>query len=373
MLKTVIIIPTYNERGNVGPLITELQRQFAKMPHEMHILVVDDESPDGTSEVVLDLMGRYSNVHLLTGRKSGLGAAYIRGMRHAMDDLHADVLFEMDADFSHDPEDVPRLMAALEKGADFVIGSRYVEGGSIPPEWGFIRRMNSRFGNIAARYIAGLHRVRDCTAGFRAIRTRLLRKIDLAHLRVRGYAFQVALLHEAMANKAKIVEVPVRFVDRTEGSSKLGLYDIAEFLLNVWWIRFRRSTTFFRFGLVGLSGVVVNLGIFSLLLALGINKYLASPVAIQTSIVTNFLLNNYWTFRRRRVRSRVRVRGVRFNLVSVVALLVSYSTFVGLTLLFPNVAPQVHQLLGIIPAMLLNYFLNSRWTFKSEPARHRGV
>jgi dolichol-phosphate mannosyltransferase len=151
------------------------------------------------------------------------------------------------------------------------------------------------------------------------------------------------------------------------GVSKLGLDDILEFIINVWWIRFRRSTTFMRFGIVGISGIVVNLGVFSLLLMIGVNKYLASPIAIQVSIVTNFLLNNYWTFKKRRVLGRIRVRGIKFNAVSLVALLVSYSTFVLLTRIYPDTAPQVHQLIGVAPAMLLNYFLNSRWTFKHTP------
>ena len=111
------------------------------------------------------------------GQKAGLGAAYVRGMVYAMDKLHADVVFEMDADFSHKPEDVPRLMAAIDQGADFVIGSRYVKGGSIPKEWGLMRRLNSLGGNIVGRYIAGLYKIRDCTAGFRAIKTSLLRKV----------------------------------------------------------------------------------------------------------------------------------------------------------------------------------------------------
>ena len=115
-------------------------------------------------------MGRYANLHLLTGEKQGLGAAYIRGMTYALKELRAEAVMEMDADFSHKPEDVPRLLAALDAGADFVIGSRYVPGGSIPDNWGRLRQAISRWGNILARYLAGLYRVKDCTAGFRAIR-----------------------------------------------------------------------------------------------------------------------------------------------------------------------------------------------------------
>jgi dolichol-phosphate mannosyltransferase len=363
-MRIVLIIPTYNERENIGRLIAELQGIFPSLPHEMHILVVDDNSPDGTADVVREHQSRSGNVQLLAGRKQGLGAAYIRGMRYALDTMHADAVFEMDADFSHKPSDVPRLIAALEKGADFVIGSRYVRGGSIPTEWAFYRRLNSRFGNLVARYVAGIYRIHDCTAGFRAIRASVLRGIDMEGFRVQGYAFQIALLHAAVARGAKVVELPVDFIDRTVGESKLGLKDIVEFLRSAAWIRFQSSKVFIKFCLIGASGVLVNLGIFTELLGLGINKFIASPIAIQCSIITNFLGNNYWTFRRRNLVGALHARGLQFNVVSILSLAISYLTFVILSDAFPRVAPQVHQLIGIVPATLVNYFLNSYWTFR---------
>ncbi len=367
-MRIVVIIPTYNERGNIGRLIEELQGVFAVLPHAMQILVVDDNSPDGTVDVVREQQSRWSNVHLLQGEKRGLGAAYIRGMRHALEALGADAVFEMDADFSHKPTDVPRLIAALEQGADFAIGSRYVPGGSIPGEWGWHRRMNSRFGNVVARYVAGIYRVHDCTAGFRAIRSDVLRRVDFGALRVQGYAFQIALLHAAAAGGARVVELPVEFIDRTVGESKLGIKDIIEFLRSAAWIRFQSSKVFLKFCIVGASGVLVNLGLFTLLLALGVNKFLASPLAIECSIITNFFGNNYWTFRRRSLASGVHVRGLRFNVVSILSLAISYGTFVILSQAFPTVAPQVHQFIGIVPATLVNYFLNSYWTFRDTRA-----
>jgi dolichol-phosphate mannosyltransferase len=365
IMKSVIIIPTWNEKKNIGRLIEELQLQFLKVSHEMHILVVDDNSPDGTADIVKNLEFKYANVHLIQGQKAGLGAAYIRGMSYALNTLNAQVVIEMDADFQHKPVDVPRLLSAIDKGADFVIGSRYVEGGSIPKEWGIIRRMNSRYGNIVARYLAGLAQVRDCTAGFRAIRATLLKKIDLSKLKVQGYAFQVALLFEAMIHNAKIVEIPVDFVERVEGESKLGISDIIEFIANAWWLRLRASATFIKFLIVGASGVFVNIGLFSLLLYLGINKYISSPIAIEASILTNFALNNNWTFRWRETLDSIHIKGLKFNLVSLLALSISYGTFILLSLYLPESPPQLNQLIGIIPATFINYFCNSYWTFKS--------
>jgi dolichol-phosphate mannosyltransferase len=362
--KVVIIVPTYNERENIEALIEKLQIQFETMPHHMHILVVDDHSPDGTAAVVRQRQTRYPNLHLIQGKKDGLGAAYIRGMRHALENLQADVVFEMDADFSHKPEDVPRLMSEIDAGADFVIGSRYVKGGSLPENWGLLRRLNSFFGNMAARYIAGIYQIRDCTAGFRAIRTSLLCRIDLNHLRVQGYAFQVALLNAAASAGARIKEIPVSFIDRKYGDSKLGLSDIIEFIFNVWWLRLQSSKTFLKFGLVGALGIFVNLGFFTLFLSMGMNKYIASPLAIELSIILNFLFNKFWTFHQRKRKDRSSIKGLKFNMVSILTLGVSYGTFVGFSFAFPNITPQLHQLFGIIPAMLINYLLNSYWTFR---------
>ena len=363
-MKTVIVVPTYNEADNIIALLDALQSQRSQVAGELHVLVVDDNSPDGTAELVRHYQQHHSAVHLILGEKHGLGAAYIRGMQFALEQIGAEVIMEMDADFSHDPHDVPRLLREIDAGYDFVIGSRYVDNGSIPPEWTWLRRMNSRFGNIVARYVAGIYRVRDCTAGFRAIRASLLREIDLGTLKVQGYAFQVALLHRAVAAGALVKEVPVAFVDRTQGESKLGLSDILEFILNAWWIRLQSSKTFIKFLLVGASGVVVNLGAFTILLGLGMNKFVASPIAIEISIISNFMLNNYWTFRRRQTRDRTRIKGLKFNIVSMIALAVSYSTFIVSAWAAPTWPPQVHQAIGIVPALFVNYFLNSYWTFR---------
>jgi len=363
-MKIVVVLPTYNEKDNIALIIRALLKQFKKIPHDMNILVVDDNSPDGTADVVRAEMGAASNIFLITGKKEGLGAAYVRGMKYADETLHADAVMEMDSDFSHDPADVPRLIEALDRGADFVIGSRYVQGGAIPGDWGLLRRMISKWGNVFARYVAGMYAVRDCTAGFRAIRGSLLRKIDLDTIGVRGYAFQIMLLHHAISHHAVIREIPVIFTDRERGQTKLGQRDIVEFMVNAWWIRFERSKVFLRFLAVGAAGVVVNLAAFTLLLNTGLSKYIASPLAIELSIITNFLLNNFWTFADRDTGSKLHIRGLKFNIVSFVALAVSYGTFLALSFLYPAGMPQIHQAIGIVPATVINYFLNSYWTFR---------
>src|SRR3972149_2014070 len=131
-MRIVVVVPTYNERDNLGPLLEALEEQFPLIPHDMQVLVVDDNPPDGTAAVAREAAARWGNVHLLTGPKRGLGVAYVRGIEHALGDLGAGAVVQMDADFSHNPADLPRLIAALDEGADLVIGSRYVKGGQVP-------------------------------------------------------------------------------------------------------------------------------------------------------------------------------------------------------------------------------------------------
>lgn len=363
-MKTTIVIPTYNEAENIIPLLDALHSQQAMVTGTLEFLIVDDNSPDGTADLVRKYQANMPGVQLISGEKRGLGAAYIRGILRVLNDPEVSVVMEMDADFSHKPEDVPRLLREIEAGHDFVIGSRYVGNGSIPKEWSLFRRLNSLIGNIVARYVAGIYRVRDCTAGFRAIRSSTLREINLENLKIQGYAFQVALLHAAVMVGASVKEVPVDFIERSRGESKLGISDIFEFILNAWWIRLQSCRTFIKFAVVGASGVVVNLTVFTLLLMLGVNKFVASPIAIELSIISNFLLNNYWTFRWRRTQGRTRIKGVKFNLVSLGALAISYTTFIASGWFAPNWLPQVHQAIGIVPALFVNYFLNSYWTFR---------
>ena len=360
-------MPTYNEVDNIGPMIDALHNVSRSLPsHTIRVLVVDDNSPDGTRSVVLEKKKQYPLfVELLEGEKQGLGSAYIRGMRHAAT-MGADIVFQMDADFSHDPKDVPRLLKSIQDGRDFVIGSRYVQGGKLPEDWSLFRRLNSRVGNLVARVVAGIYPVRDCTAGFRAIRVSLLKNIDVSTITTQGYGFQVTLLHEAYIRGADIEELPVTFVDRSYGESKLGLSDITEFIKNAFAIRLRGMKTLMKFLMVGSSGVIVNLALFSIFLSLGMNKFLASPLAIELSIIWNFLLNNGWTFKARKTGASLKTRGLKFNIVALGSLSISYSTFLALSYFFPSQDPRLFQAASIAPATVVNYFFNSYWTFKHD-------
>ena len=233
-MNALVIIPTFNERDNL-PLIVPML-----MEHPVRLLVVDDGSPDGTGQVADDLARRYpgrANVLHRTGRR-GLGRSYIEGFRWALQ-TSADIVVQMDADLSHDPQYLPGLLDACG-GADLVIGSRYVQGISVV-NWPLKRLILSTFGNQYVRTITGLP-VRDCTGGFRAWRRRAIELLPLGRIVSDGYSFQVETLFEAVRRGATVREVPIVFVERRGGESKLSKRIFFESLLMPWRLRLRRLT-----------------------------------------------------------------------------------------------------------------------------------
>lgn len=224
-----VVVPTFNECENIGALLDSVGEVLFPLSDRTHLLVVDDMSVDGTAKIVLERQRCDARIHLLSGSRAGLGAAYVRGLGYALDRFAPDVVVQMDADFSHAPRDIPRLLDAVAAGADLAIGSRYVPDGRTPDDRDWRRRCLSRSGNLLARYWLGLRPVQDCTAGFRAWRADTLRDIDLDTLLPHGYVFQVAMLQRAFENGARVTEVPVAFRDRTRGASKLGWTDMLEF------------------------------------------------------------------------------------------------------------------------------------------------
>ena len=237
-MKTVIVLPVLNEAENIEDFIEKVSENIDG--NDVKMLVVDDYSPDGTADIVKKIQNKYSNLYLIQNNKTGLGNAYKKGFKYATEELGADILIEMDSDFSHPPELINKLIEEIHNGYDFVIGSRYIKGGSIPDNWGLFRKMNSKYGNVFARFIAGLKNVHDCTSGFRAIRTDYIKKINLETLDVQGYSFQMNILFECVRLGAKTKEIPLNFKDREKGTSKLRLKDITEFMVNSVKLLYRR-------------------------------------------------------------------------------------------------------------------------------------
>jgi dolichol-phosphate mannosyltransferase len=227
-----VVLPTYNERENLPGIVPGI---LAAAP-ELDVLVVDDDSPDGTGKLADELAARDARVFVLhRPRKEGLGRAYLAGFAEALERGYGRIL-EMDADFSHDPA---RLPALLKTDADLVLGSRYVEGGGTV-NWGLGRRLLSKGGSFYARTILGLS-IRDLTGGFKCFRREVLESIDLASVRSSGYAFQIELTYRALKRGFKVREVPIVFTDRRVGKSKMSRRIVAEALWMVWKIRFDPS------------------------------------------------------------------------------------------------------------------------------------
>ncbi|MDQ1391853.1 MAG: dolichol-phosphate mannosyltransferase [Acidimicrobiaceae bacterium] len=230
MLRCLIVLPTYDEATNVAAV---LRRIRAATPGS-DVLVVDDASPDGTADIVEAVASELGNIEVLRRpAKAGLGSAYRDGFRWGLDRGY-EVIIEMDADMSHDPSDLPRLIASVDDGADLAIGARYVPGGSIP-EWSWHRRLLSRQGNRYAAWALRLP-ISDATSGFRAYRASTLAKVDLATVRADGYGFQVEMAYQVAGQGGVIAEMPIRFSERTGGRSKMSSRIVVEALVLVtWW------------------------------------------------------------------------------------------------------------------------------------------
>jgi dolichol-phosphate mannosyltransferase len=230
-----LVLPTYNEADNIEAFVEAVRD---KLPASARLLIVDDNSPDGTGEIGDRLAERLPAVSVLhRPRKEGLGPAYVAGFRRALAE-GAGYVVEMDSDFSHDPAYLPRLLEASER-ADLAIGSRYVEGGGVT-EWSALRRAISRGGSAYARLMLGV-KVRDLTGGFKCFRREVLEAIDLDSIQSRGYAFQVEMTYRALERGFKVVEVPIVFRERRAGTSKMDRSIVAEAVWRVPWLRLSGS------------------------------------------------------------------------------------------------------------------------------------
>lgn len=229
-MRVLVVLPTYNESENID---TVLRKVRAAAP-EATLLVVDDNSPDGTAKIAEETGGEIGDVEVLCRPgKAGLGSAYREGFAWGLERGY-EAFVEIDSDLSHDPAAIPSLLAPLAEGYELVIGSRYVPGGSIP-DWSWHRRLLSKGGNVYSSTVLGLH-VHDSTAGYRVYASSLLERIALDTARADSYGFQIEMTYLAIEAGARVREVPIRFVDRVEGTSKMSLYTIVEALLLVtWW------------------------------------------------------------------------------------------------------------------------------------------
>lgn len=386
MNKVVIVVPTYNEAGNVGPTTIALARVFKQcVGYDMHILFVDDNSPDGTSKEIDKLIKKYPFVHILNNkRKGGLGHAYKKGFMYAIDKLKADYLFQFDADLQHDEAILPAMLESLNSGSDLVLGSRYMKGGAIPKAWPIHRKFLSVVGNLFIRFVMGNFKVHDWTTGYRGIKREVVEKIlpNMGNSAFNGYTYQIGFLVKSIQQKYRVGEVPFHFRDRTAGQSKLGPEYIFNTMRYIMKARIQEilSSRIFKFLIVGGTGTVVQFIALYLYRMVIPSFQLAIFLSIETAIVSNFIWSNLWTFADRKLSAiQIPVKFVQFNLASggsvVIQQLIAFvgEKFIGLFLLFtvpfinlPVDTGVMYAVVGILIGMFWNFFAYSHFVWKKK-------
>jgi dolichol-phosphate mannosyltransferase len=384
MEKIVIVMPAYNEAENIGLMIKALlEEEFPKIKNaEMHLLVVDDYSPDQTGQVVKENAKKYPQLHLLQKPKEGLGWAYVRGFQYAITKLSADAVMEMDADFQHPPRFVKPMVEAYLGGADYVIGSRYVKGGSIPKEWALFRKFWSYFGNLYARLVLMQFSLHDLTTGFRLTKVKgVLDKVELEKLmELDRFAYKIDLLFKTIKVAKRVTEVPLQFVSRSREKSKFNPKEaIASFKIATI-LGIKDKIRFLKFGTVGFVGYLVNaltLELFSKSqivsdLAAGLaftrgtvfslaaqSASWAAALATEMAIISNFIFNNLWTFSEAKISKPLKLvfKFLQFNLTSLGAVVIQF-VVIGLAVKFfgdTRTVRQIGLLAGLPLVLSFNY------------------
>jgi dolichol-phosphate mannosyltransferase len=385
MNNVVIVVPTYNESGNVVAVTSALRKIFKQCTnYNMSILFVDDNSPDGTAKVITDLRRKYPFIHLLNNKhKGGLGHAYKKGFIVAIDKLKADIIFEFDADLQHDESIIPHMLKSIEQGSDLVLGSRYIQNGGIPRAWPWYRKFLSVGGNQFIRIVMGNFRVHDWTTGYRAIKASVVEDIlkNMHNTAFHGYTWQIGFLVKTIAKGYKVSEVPFYFRDRTEGSSKLGpeyIFNTMRFIMKTRISQIMNSRIF-KFVITGGTGTLVQI-VALYVYRMGLGYQLANFLSIETAILSNFTLSNLWTFADRKLKAvQIPAKFIQFNLASAGSILIQLAIafmgekFIGIHSLFilPVInidvdTGMIFSMTGILIGMFWNFFAYSHFVWKKK-------
>ncbi len=329
MKKIVIVIPTYNEVDGTRKMIPALADFFKTVKDfDMHLLYADDTSPDGTYKVVQKYQEKYKWLHLkLSKEKIGIGGAYINAFKYARDVLEADYIMEFDADFQHRIEDIPKFLDAIKEDPDLVIGSRYIKGGTIPSEWGLMRKFFSVVGNYVCRVGFLMPGIHDFTTGFKLTKVKGgLDKIPLDNIYSKSFAYKIQMTAEIANKGGKIIEVPIIFKPRVEGQSKLIKNELGDFLRVIFLFQKNnpKILKFIRFGIVGFAGYVVNAFSLWLFTLWQFPSAFAWGLSTEFAIINNFIFNNAWTFRSEKISGigMLSKKFLQFNATSAGALLI---------------------------------------------------
>ncbi len=372
-MKIVIVIPTYNEKDNTLRMISALDKIIPKIKHDTSLLYVDGNSPDKTAQIVSEKKKTRPWLHLLLEkRKEGLGKAYAKGMKFAMDKLNADYLMEFDGDFQHRPEDIPKLIDEIDNGYDYIIGSRYIKGGSIPANWGLDRKLLSVIGNLIARVLLLLPQIHDVTGGFRLSGVKgFMADFDFDTLLSRSFAYKIHLLFYMVHKGAKVKEIPIQFQPRTSGDSKIIKNEMQETLRVIFLLQAHnpKLLRFFKFCVVGFIGYLINATTLNFFSRIGLFEWASWTFSTELAIISNFTLNNLWTFKSGQIRGvkSLIAKFFQFNLTSSGGLLIQIVVGTIGVNFFGSQHRQVILALAIVFLVLpYNYFMYTRVIWKKK-------
>lgn len=362
----VVVIPTFNEAGHTARMIDFL---FTKTFPGIHnwrcvLLYVDGKSPDGTWKIIQEKQKEYKNLDLLIEtKKEGIGAAYVKGFRRAMEKHQADVIIEFDSDFQHPPKDIPILLKEISAGYDYVLGSRKIQGGSNPKGWGLDRIFWSEVGGFSARTIMFFptkyfFQVTDPTTGLKASRVKgFVDTMDMDHLYSRSFGYKLEFLYKMVKLGAKIKEIPLQFGLRATGESKIEPQTAKDILKSAVLLRWNDPTTqkFIKFGTVGFIGYLVNAIGLAIFFGLTHIEWLAWLLSTELAIISNFTWNNFWTFKSDKIFGigMLSKKFIQFNFTSLGALLIQ--TVAGTLLVYLTHFNRQLLLPFIIAFLILPY------------------
>ena len=365
MRKVAIILPTYNEEKNIEVLIPQIFEEI-KNPAiskiwDIEVIVVDSNSYDETKKTVLNLTKKYPQLHLLETKKEGLGKAYLEGFRYAIEKIKPYVIFEMDADLSHQAKEISFFLKKIEKGADFVIGSRYIKGGSIPKNWQLHRKIFSFLGNLVVKFGFMKPSINDWTSGYRAIKVWVI-KNSLDYIKnYSGYVFQIALLDFALKNNALIAETPIQFEERKWGNSKINAF---QYITQTFFYIFLNSS-FIKFIIVGIVGFIIDFSISFLLIEFFQKPvWVSTLISTETAILSNFLLNNFWSFSYKKVKNNFNSylkNLIKFNILSSGSIIIQALFIQICVFIFGKELWLLYKILVIILIIIpYSYFLYNK-------------
>lgn len=351
-----IVVPAFREGENIKPLVERITNVRQQSGYDISVFFVDDNSQDGTEEAVADLALDWVNL-IVRKNERGLSSAVLCGL----DAGKADIVLVMDADMSHPAEAIPSMVTELESGADFVVGSRYVEGGSTDDNWGFYRWLNSQVATLLARPFVN---ILDPMSGFFALYRKQYQKAQ--ELNPIGYKIGLELIVKCGCRK--VVEVPIHFTDRIHGESKLSLKEQLKYIQHIrrlFIYKYSHSSELVQFLAVGGSGTVVNLGVLSLLLIAGVSSELAIAGGIGFSVITNFLLHRRFTFSHSK-NDPVLKLFPKYLLSVSAGIVINYSVALVLINIYPDMAEQIASAIGIASAMTFNFLTMKFLVFKRK-------